>query len=69
MIVPHPTHVIIELERRHAELLAESARQRRARLAEQASDPLTRRRADGLPTAAALVLLALLAAVAASAMG
>jgi hypothetical protein len=69
MIVPHPFHVIMNLEQRHAEYLAESARDQRARLAEQTSNAPSRQRlADLLATLVVLVVLTLLIAAGATAL-
>jgi hypothetical protein len=63
MVIPHPVHVIMSLEQRQADFLAEIARERRARLAEQSNDPPPRRRlVNFLATLAALLVLALLIA-------
>jgi hypothetical protein len=60
-MVPHPFHVILNLEERHAEFHAESAREQRARLAEQAGAVSARRRwLDLLAALVALVALVLI---------
>jgi hypothetical protein len=63
-VLPHPAHVIMQLERRHEEVLAEVARERRARLAEQRGDWPSRQQV--LELLAALVFLAALALVVAA---
>jgi hypothetical protein len=63
MMLPHPVHVIMNLEQRHADFLAETAREHRARLAKQAGDtPAGRQWADLLATLVVIVVLALLVA-------
>jgi hypothetical protein len=63
--IPHPASVIVHLERRNAEFLAESDHLRRVRLAEQARTvPATRRRREVLATLAAAMALALVLIVA-----
>ena len=64
-MIPHPVHAVRQLEQRHEEVLVESARERRARLAEQRGTwPARRQMLDLL---AALVFLAAVALVAAAA--
>jgi fatty acid desaturase len=61
-MVPHPYHVVMGLEKRSAELLAASARDQRARLAEEGATASSARRwLDLLATLVALVVLVLLA--------
>lgn len=68
MIVPHPNHVIIHLEQRHADYLAECSQEQRARLAERTSRaPSPLRWADLLASLFAVVVLALLVAAGAEA--
>jgi hypothetical protein len=65
--IPHPASVIVHLERRNAEFLAESDHLRRVRLAEQARTvPATRRRREVLATLAAAAALALIVALGAA---
>jgi hypothetical protein len=62
-VLPHPVHVITQLEQHHEEVLAEIARAQRASLAEQIGDPRSRRHwADHLAPLAILIALALLVA-------
>lgn len=63
MMLPHPHHAILNLEKRQADLRAEGARDQRARLAEDAATPLSARRwLDLVATLVAFVALALLVA-------
>lgn len=63
MMLPHPFHVVMNLNQRQAELLAESAYDSQARLAEQAGrSPTPQRWAAFLTTLVVLVALTLLIA-------
>jgi fatty acid desaturase len=63
MMLPHPVHVIMNLEQRQNEFLAESARDQRARLAASSNGAQSRRQlADVLATLVVLVAMALLIA-------
>ena len=64
MMLPHPYHVIVNLETRRAELLAESARDQQTRFAaDVATTPPARRWRDLLALLVAFVALGLVVAV------
>jgi anti-sigma-K factor RskA len=68
MVLPHPAHVIMNLEERQAEFLAEAAREQRARLAEGHASTRSRQRwLDLAATAVVVIALALLVAAGAAA--
>lgn len=64
MIVPHPNHIVMHLEQRHVDLLAESAREHRARRLERTTRPHW---ADFLATLVGLIVVTLLLKVGAEA--
>lgn len=58
MILPHPVHVIMHLEQRRTETLAETARDRRAILSESSSGTRASRHRGGF-VAVVMVIVAL----------